>query len=153
MTNIPTEIDLFKNDFLVRIFQIIVSFIGVFVIVFTIFVITYIYMKCCRTTTNEVETEGHKEAQYKALSLSAVEPESERQLGHQQQESIDCNYLTPVFKDSANSDDCRSDENVGIFRETTIKLQQNRHKPANDSNLTPDPESTNIYIEIIEDNI
>lgn len=104
MTNVPTEIDLFKNDFLVRIFQIIVSFIGVFVIVFTIFVITYIFTKCCRKTTNEVEIEVRKKAQYKALSLRAVEPESETQLGHQQHESTDCNYLTPVFKDGANRD-------------------------------------------------
>lgn len=74
MTNIPTEIDLFKNDFFVRIFQIIVSFIGVFVIVFTIFVITYIYMKCCRKITNEVEIEVRKEAQYKALSLMQLNP-------------------------------------------------------------------------------
>lgn len=77
-------------------------------------------MKCFRKTTNEVEItcEGRKEAQYKALSLSAVEPKRERQLGPQQQESTDCTYLTPVFIDSANSDACRWDENVGFFRET-----------------------------------
>lgn len=153
MTYIPTEIDLFKNDFLVRIFQIIVSFIGLFVIVFTIFVITYIYMKCFRKTTNEVEINVMKEAQYQALSLSAVEPESETQSGPRQQESADCAYLTPVFRDKVNSDSCHSDENVGIFQETSFKRQQKRHKPANESHLSPDAGSTNVYIEIIEDNI
>lgn len=154
MTYVPTEIDVFKNGYLVRIFQIIVSFIGVFVIVFTIFVITHIYMKCFRKTTNEVEINVRKEAQYKALSLSAIGSKSEIQPGARQKESTDCTYLTPVFKDTADSEEaCHTDENVMIFQETSFKRQQNQHKPADKSNLTPDAGSTNVYIEIIEDNI
>lgn len=149
MPYVPTETDLFKNDFVVRIFQIIVSFIGVFVIFFSIFVISYIYMKCFRKTTNEVEINERKEAQYTALSVSAVEPENETQQAYRQQENTNCTYLTAVFKDRAHNETCHSGENVRIFQETSFKRQQNRQKPADESNFTPDAGSTNVYIEII----
>lgn len=148
MTYLPTEFDLFKNDFLVLVVQIIMSFLGVFVIVFTVFVITYIYIKCFRKTTNEGEIKKpQKEAQYKSLSFSRVEPESQTQQGPQKQESTDCTYLTPVFRDRANNDNYHSDENLEIVQETSFKGQQNRH-PENESNSTPDAGSTNVYIEI-----
>lgn len=87
MKYLPTELDLFKNDFCVRVVQIIVSFIGLFVIVFTIFVIAYIYLKCFRKTINEGEINKHqKKAQYKSLSFTAVEPESQTQPGPREQE-------------------------------------------------------------------
>lgn len=149
MPYVPTETDLFKNDFVVRIFQIIVSFIGVFVIFFSLFVISYIYMKCFRKTTNEVEINERKEAQYTALSVSAVEPENETQQAYRQQENTNCTYLTAVFKDRAHNETCHSGENVRIFQETSFKRQQNRQKPADESNFTPDAGSTNVYIEII----
>lgn len=150
----PTEIDLFKNDLLIHIVQIIGSFIGLFVIVFTIFVITYIYLKCFRKTTKESKINEHQsEANYKSLSFDVAGPESQTQPGPQEQESTDCAYLTPMFKDSANYDTCHSDENIEIVQETSFQRQQNRHKPANDSNSTLDTESTNVYIEIIQDNI
>lgn len=154
MTYLPTEFDLLKNDFLVHVVQIIVSLIGLFVIVFTIFVITYIYIKCFRKTTNEGEINEHQNgAQYKSLSFSAVEPESQTQPGLQEQDSTDCTYLTPVFSDRTSCDNCHSDENIDIVQETSFKTQQSRHTPANESNSTAGAGSTNVYIEITQDTI
>lgn len=154
MTYLPTEIDLFKNDLLIHVVQVIGSFIGLFVIVFTIFVITYIYLKCFRKTTNEGKIDEHqREANYKSLSFDVDGPENQTQLGPQEHESADCAYLTPVFRDKANNDNCHSNENIEMVQETSFERQQNRHKSVNESNSTPDAGSTNVYIEIIQDSI
>lgn len=145
-----TEISLFKNDFLVHAVQVILSLIGVFVIVFTIFVITYIYFKCFRKTTNDGEMKvKHLKTQYNSLSFDAddIQPEQVDQV------STDCTYLTPVYRRSNKSDTSSSDEIVEIFRETPLKRQKNRYKPSNESNFTLDAEPTNVYIEILQDNV
>lgn len=153
MTYLPTEIDLFKNDFFIHVVQIIVSFIGVFVIVFTIYVIAFIYIKCFRKTTNEGEiNENQNEAQYKSLSFSGVGPEGQTQSAPQEEDSPDFAYLTPVFGDRANSDTCNSDKNVEIIQETSFEGQQNRCKPTNESNSTLDAGLANVYIEITQEN-
>lgn len=154
MAYLPTELDLFKNDFFVRIVQVVVSFIGLFVTVFTIFVIAFIYLKCFRKTTNDGKANKHqKKAQYNSLSFTAVEPESQTQPGPQEQDITDCTYLTPVFRNRTNSDNCHSDENVEIVQETSFQRQLNRYKPANESNSTPGAGLANVYIEITEDNM
>lgn len=154
VTYLPTVIDLLKNDFFVQIVQIIVSLIGVFVIAFIIFVIAYIYIKCFRKSTIEGKiNENQNEAQYKSLSFSAVEPESQMQPGPQEQDSTDCTYLTPVFRDRNSCDNCHSDENIEIVQETSFKRQQSRPKSINESNSSSDAGSTNVYIEITQDNI
>lgn len=62
--------------------------------------------------------------------------------------------LTPAFRDKENSDTCHSDENVEIMvQETSFKRQQNRHKPANESNSISDAGLSNVYIEITHDNM
>lgn len=151
---LPTEIDLFKNDFFVQVVQVVVSLIGVFVIVFTIFVITYIYFKCFPKTSNEDEMkEKHLKAQYSSLSFgddpeSRVQPEQEEQVG------TDCAYLTPVFRRSDNCDACCSDEMVEIFKKTPdclLNKQKNRHKSTNESNVISDAEPVNVYIEHAQD--
>lgn len=154
MTYLPTDTDLFKNDFFVQVVQIILSFIGIFVVVFTIFVFAYIYLKCFRKKTNEGEINKHrKNAQYKSLRFSSAGPESQTQPGPQEEDSQVCTYLTPVFKDKANSDICHSYENVEIVQETSFQRQQNRYKPANESNSTPDAGLANVYSEINQDNM
>lgn len=151
MTYLTTEIDLFKNNFLVHAVQVILSLIGVFVIVFTIFVITYIYFKCFRKTSNEDEMkEKHLKAQYNSLSYDAGDTESRIQ---PEQEEQDCTYLTPVYRRSDNSDTSCSDEIVEIFKETPLNRQKNRYKPTNGSNFTPEADPTNVYIEILQDNV
>lgn len=151
---LPTEIDLFKNEFFVHVVQIIVSFIGVYVIVFSIFVIAYIYLKCFRKTRNEGEINYHQnDAQYKSLSFSAVGPQNQTQQGQQEQYRSDSTYLTPVFRDRAISGRCHLVEKVDIVQETSFKRQQNRHTPAIESISSPDAGPTNVYIEITQDNI
>lgn len=154
MKHLPTEINLFKNDFLVYIFQVIVSLIGVFVIVFTIFVIAYIYFKCFRKTSNEIEIkEKNLKAQYNSLSFGADNPESQIQPEPEEQVSTVCTYLTPVFRLIDNSDTCCSDEIVESFKETPdclLKQQNNRQKSTHESHIIPDAEPINVYIEIIQ---
>lgn len=153
MTYLPTDNDLFKNDFFIHVMQIIVSFIGVFVIVFTIFVIAYIYTKCFRKTTTQGETnENQCGAQYKSLSFIGVGPESETQPEPQEEDRADLTYLTPLFGDRANSDTSNSDKNVESIQETSYNDQQNLRKPTNESNSNPDAGLANVYIEITQDN-
>lgn len=156
ITYLPTDTDLFKNDFFVQVVQIILSFIGIFVVVFTIFVFAYIYLKCFRKKTNEGEIIKHrKNAQYKSLRFSSGGPESQTQPGPEEVDSQVCTYLTPVFKDNlkANNDIYHSYENVEIVQETSFQRQQNRYKPANESSSTPDAGLANVYSEINQDNM
>lgn len=149
-----TEIGLFKNDFLVHAVQVILSLIGVFVIVFTIFVITYIYFKCFRKTTNDGEMKGkYLKTQYNSLSFDANDTESRIQPEQVEQVSTDCTYLTPVYRRSNNNDTSSSDEIVEIFKERPISRQKYCHKPSDESNFTLDAEPTNVYIEILQDNV
>lgn len=151
-----TEIGLFKNDFLVHAVQVILSLIGVFVIVFTIFVITYIYFKCFRKTTNDGEMKEkhlHVKAQYNSLSFDANDTESRIQPEQVEQVSTDCTYLTPVYRRSDNNVTSSSDEIVEIFKETPLRRQKNPHKPTDESTFTLDAEPTNVYIEILQDNV
>lgn len=146
-----TEIGRLKNEFLVHAVQVILSLIGVFVIVFTIFVITYIYFKCFRKTTNDGEMkEKHLKAQYNSLRFDADDTESRIQPEQEEQEGT---YLTPVYRRSDNSDTSCSDEIVEIFKETPLNRQKNRYKPTNNSNINLDAEQTNVYIEILQDNV
>lgn len=150
----PTEIDLFKNEFLVHVVQVIVSLIGVFVIVFTIFVIAYIYFKCFRKTSNEgLMKEKNLKAQYNSLSFGADDPQSGMQPEPEEQVFTDCTYLTPVNRRSANSDTSCSDEMIEIFKETPgclFNREKNRHKSTNESNVIPDADPKNVYIEITQ---
>lgn len=153
ITYLPTEIDLFQKDLFVHVLQIVLSFIGLFVIAFTIFVIAYIYLRCFRKTVYESEFNQHqKEAQYTPLSFSAAGPKSQTQQEPREQDSTYCTYLTPVFRDRTNSDTCHLDKLVEIVQETSFNEQQNRNKPADKSISTTDAGLANVYIEIIQDN-
>lgn len=155
MKYVPTEVTLFKNIFFVDIVKVIVSLIGLFVIVFTIFVVVYIYFKCFRKTSNEVEMKAKNvQAQYNSLRFGADNPENQIQPEPEEQMSSDCTYLTPVFRRIENTDTCCSDEIVDIFKETPdclLKRQKNRQKPTSDAHVIPDAEPINVYIEIIQD--
>lgn len=152
---LPPEIDLFKNDFFVQVVQVVVSLIGVFVFVFTVFTITYIYFKCFRKTSNEDEMkEKQLKAEYDSLSFGADDPESRIQPEQEEHVGTDCTYLTPVFRRSDNNDTCCADEIVDIFKETpdcSLNRQKNRHKSANESNVISVDELINIYIENTQD--
>lgn len=45
------------------------------------------------------------------------------------------------------------DEIVEIFKETPLRKQKNPHKPTDESTFTLDAEPTNVYIEILQDNL
>lgn len=44
-------------------------------------------------------------------------------------------------------------KNVEMVQETSLKRQQNRHKPANESNSISGAGLANVYIEITHDNM
>lgn len=77
LADVLPDTELFKYNLVVRV---IISLIGVFVFFFAIFVLTYIYFKCFRKTSNASggvrETEW--QAQYKSLSFDAVEITEEK---------------------------------------------------------------------------
>lgn len=80
------------------------SLLGICVIVLTKLVINYICFKCFWKTTNEGEINEHQRvANYRSLSYDAVRCERRKQPGPQGQESTECTYLTPVFRDKTNT--------------------------------------------------
>lgn len=108
---------------------------------------TYVYFKCFRKTTNAGQVK-HKDLQahYKSLRFSADAQKSGEQPELQEQLNLECTYLTPVITS-------QSVEN----NETLQELPLNRHiicnETTNASYLTPGELSTNVYIEITQDNI
>lgn len=146
-TSLPTDINLLNNYYLVNIVHVILGLIAIFVIFFVIFVMTYVYFKCFRKTTDAGQVK-HKDLQahYKSLSFSADAQKSGEQPELQEQLNLECTYLTPVITS-------QSVEN----NETLQELPLNRHiicnETTNASYLTPGELSTNVYIEITQDNI
>lgn len=107
---LPPNIDIFDNVFVL----VIICLIGIFVLFFAMFVITYIY-KCFRKTNYAGgRKENEWQAHYKSLSLDAVEAEGTVHLEPQELDNSDCTYLTPVFICHKSSSETRHlDENNG----------------------------------------
>lgn len=104
-TNFPKDTEWFTNSFVV---YIAISLIGVFVFFFAIFVLTYLYIKCFRNTTNTRELkENDMQAQYKPLVFETVVPQIP--LHPEPQERVNAEYLTPVF----SCNDCRESREYG----------------------------------------
>lgn len=88
MTYLPTEMLLSKNDWFNHLVKILGSFLGLCVIVLTILVIYYIYLKCFWKTRNEGEINEHQRGvNYRSLGCNAVRSEGQMQRGPQEQES------------------------------------------------------------------
>lgn len=70
LSNMPTDFDLLKNN-------VVIGFIGVFAISFTIFVLAYIFFKCFRKTAHANRTkENETQAQYKLVRIATEEHEN-----------------------------------------------------------------------------
>lgn len=76
---------LLKNDLFNHLVKILGSFLGLCVILLTISVINYIYLKCFWKTTKEGEINEHqRRANYRSLSYDAVRFERRKQPGPQE---------------------------------------------------------------------
>lgn len=144
--------------------HVIISLIGVFVFFFAIFVVTYIYFKCFRKTTNtSALKETEWQAQYKTLSFDAVEPQLIPLHPDQQgRVNADFTYLTPVFSGNESRESRRTGENElrnenEILPETHLQEQnvcnQKSTSSQDEPNSTYDDVQEHVYIEITEENI
>lgn len=150
----PTDTNLLNNDHLVNVAQVIMGLIAIFVIFFVIFVMTYVYFKCLRKTTDAGQvTNNDVQANYKSLSFSTDAQKSEEQPELQEQSNLECTYLTPVIRCSYEGDTPLSIENNEMFEELPLNRQHICNETTNASYLTPVEVSTNVYIEITQDNI
>lgn len=157
---LPSNIDLFKNNLVVHV---IISLIGVFVFFFAIFVVTYIYFKCFRKTTNtSAFKETEWQAQYKTLSFDAVEPQLIPLHPEQQgRVNTDFTYLTPVFSGNESRESRRTGENDRrkenevIIPETHLQVQrvssQETISRQNEPSIGHDDVQEHVYIEITEE--
>lgn len=148
--NTLIQTDLLKNN-------IIIGFIGFFVISFFIFVLTYMYFKCFRKATQTIHIQENKtQAQYKSLNFDPVEQHS---LVHPEPQSrlttnADSMYLSPVFSRNESSVQRRSSKNDDVLQETTLNGQETgleTFKLQNEQNLSKEDAQGNVYMEINED--
>lgn len=154
MKTLPTDTNLLNNDYLVNVAQVIMGLIAIFVIFVVIFVMTYVYFKCFRKTTDAGQVKNKDfQAHYKSLSFNAEVQKSEEQPELQEQLNLECTYLTPVIRCSYNSDASLSVENDEIIQELPLNSQRICNEVTNASYLTPGEVSTNVYIEITQDDI
>lgn len=91
--NSPQNDDLLKNN-------IVITLLGILVLFFSVFVISYIYLKCFRKKAiASVVKEIESHAQYKSLNFIVVhvEPENTVQPALSRQSEMDSAYLLPML--------------------------------------------------------
>lgn len=153
LIHLPTDIDLFKNSFVINLVQIVVSLVGVFVFFFAACVVTYIYFKCFRHTTDGKKIKSNQcESEHKSLSFEAVEYESPLHSEPEQQANLELTYLTPVFRN-----DEKSETNILVESEIVADIPMHHRKTCSqtrdESKLTTDNLKDHVYIEILDHKI
>lgn len=79
-TSVNRDGDDIKTDY---IFLVIVVLIGIFVLFFSLFVVTYIYFKCFRKYAIDVGIKDNTwQVQYTSLHVEATEPQPQNQQSH-----------------------------------------------------------------------
>lgn len=151
LTYLRTDIDLFKNSFVVNLVQVIVSLVGVFVFFFAACVVTYIYVKCFRQTTDGKRLNTNQyESEFKSRSFelgyeSQLTPEPE------QQATLELTYLTPVFRRDVKSETNLLTESE-IIAELPMHNRQMSSQHTNISKMTSETLQDHVYIEVLGDN-
>lgn len=150
---LPTDIDLFKNSFVINLVQVIVSLVGVFVFFFAACVVTYIYVKCFRQTTDGKRLNINQyESEIKSRSFEAVEYERQLPPEPEQHANLELTYLTPVFRNEEKSETYLLTESE-IIADLPMHNRQISSQPTNISKMTSDNLQDHVYIEVLEDNI
>lgn len=97
--------DLLKNS-------VVIIFFGIFVMICSIFVIAYIYFKCLKKKHNASrKNQNEGQAQYKLLSLAALDTQNAAYPEQQAPSNTDPTYLSPVFSPTESSEISRFQEN------------------------------------------
>lgn len=138
--NLPKNYDLLKNN-------IVISLLGIFVFFSSIFVISYIYLKCFRnkpitSVANAIGSQAH----YKALNFNLIEPENTGQSTSSRQTEMDSAYLLPVFTRNEDSEvEIKLESDKPIVDNTNHRFETtNRHK----LDWTTGSAHDHVYIEI-----
>ncbi|XP_078327234.1 uncharacterized protein LOC111102421 isoform X2 [Crassostrea virginica] len=168
LPKLSNDASLFQNNY---VFHIIIGLVGVFVLFFVIHVITNIYSKFFRKTSNSQGKNEILQARYKSLNFETIEQEPTLHsvsLDQQAQMQVDSecispdsSYLSPVFildknhieaiVARENETDLRSDVTV---RESVSNRYSSVFPPADDSEVnsssSPADQTEHVYIEIVE---
>lgn len=138
---LPQNNDLLKNN-------IVISLLGIFVLFFSVFVISYNYLKCFRKKSiTSVINASESQAQYKSLNIGLIEPENMVQPAPPRRTEMDSSaYLLPVFSRNEVSEFEIKLESDKPILDTTV--HSNRHEL---DSLT-DNVQDHVYIEITKDN-
>lgn len=149
--NFITNNDLLKNN-------VVITFWGVFVCFFSVFVTAYIYLKCFRKRSFESRIKENEWQEYQSLNREAVESQSTT-YPEQRRFNVNSVYLSPVFSRNESS------ETPHGLRENDMRLQINEglqeisiDGQGYDSSITEiEPHiltdrADHIYVEITEDN-
>ena len=168
LPNLSNDSSLFQNNY---VFHIIIGLVGIFVLFFVIHVITNIYSKFFRRTSNSQCVNENMQARYKSLNFETTEQEpalhsvSLDQQGQMQVDSEcippDSSYLSPVFiLDKNHIDAIVARENErDLSSEVAVRQSvSNRYSsvfpPADDSEVnsssSPADQTEHVYIEIVD---
>ncbi|XP_078314734.1 uncharacterized protein LOC144619741 [Crassostrea virginica] len=153
VSDTPINGGIFKNNY---VFDVIIFLIGVFVLFFSICVITYTYFKCFRKSTNINEIKDNDlRAHYQSLDVEAMQSEATGHQAYIEQRrgfTSDSSYISPVF---VRTEGQIETNRVHINQNEVIPESEfNTHDQANKETIAilPSHDLTgNIYTEITED--
>lgn len=149
LPNMPTNFDLLKNN-------VVIGFIGVFAISFTIFVLAYIFFKCFRKTAHANRTkENETQAQYKMVRIEAEEHGKTTYRNLDVQLDTESSYLSPVFRNTNDRDEVQRVSENGLTIENYANLRTDEEPlyRGNETNLFRDDETKHVYLEITKSSI
>lgn len=149
LPNMPTNYDLLKNN-------VVIGFIGVFAISFTIFVLAYIFFKCFRKTAHANRTkENETQAQYKMVRIEAEEHGKTTYRNLDVQLDTESSYLSPVFRNTNDRDEVQRVSENGLTIENYANLRTDEEPlyRGNETNLFRDDETKHVYLEITKSSI
>lgn len=149
LPNMPTNFDLLKNN-------VVIGFIGVFAISFTIFVLAYIFFKCFRKTAHANRTkENETQAQYKMVRIEAEEHGKTTYRNLDVQLDTESSYLSPVFRNTNDRDEVQrvSENGLTIENYANLRTDEEPLNRGNETNLFRDDETKHVYLEITKSSI
>lgn len=146
--------DLLKNSVVIILF-------GIFVIICSIFVIAYIYFKCSKKKHNASRiNQNEGQAQYKLLSLAALDTRNAAYPEQQAPSNTDPTYLSPVLSPSESSEISRFQENQSrldnneVLNEPTVSSQGLSHNDTYteiEQTISLDDQTEHFYSEMAQD--
>lgn len=149
LSNMRTDLDLLKNN-------VVIGFIGVFAISFTIFVLAYIFFKCFRKTPHaNRKKENETQAQYKMVRIEAKEHGKTTYKDLAVQLDTESSYLSHVFRNTNDRDDTQrvSENGIRIENYANLRTDEEPLNRDNETNIFRDDETKHVYLEITNSSI